>query len=42
MIDSTSNTIYLVTKTKNINDPGPVVHQRLQALNLADGTEICQ
>jgi len=40
VIDSTSNIIYLVTKTKNINDPGPVVHQRLHALNLADGTEI--
>jgi hypothetical protein len=40
VIDSTSNTIYLVTKTKNINDPGPVVHQRLHALNLADGSEI--
>ena len=39
VIDSTSNIIYLVTKTKNINDPGPVVH-RLHALNLADGTEI--
>ena len=40
VIDSTSNIIYLVTKTKNINDPGPIVHQRLHALNLADGTEI--
>jgi hypothetical protein len=40
VIDSTSNIIYLVTKTKNINGPGPIVHQRLHALNLADGTEI--
>jgi hypothetical protein len=40
VIDSTSNMIYFVTKTKNINDPGPIVHQRLHALNLADGTEI--
>ena len=40
VIDSTSNIIYLVTKTKNISDPGPIVHQRLHALNLADGTEI--
>lgn len=41
VIDSTSNVIYLVTKTKNItSSSGPVVHQRLHALNLADGTEI--
>jgi len=40
VIDSTSNIIYLVTKTKNISDPGHAVHQRLHALNLADGTEI--
>jgi len=40
VIDSTSNTIYFVTKTKNITGPGLVAHQRLHALNLADGTEI--
>src|SRR5580704_15117675 len=40
VIDSTSNIIYLVTKTKNINDPGIIAHQRLHAVNLATGTEI--
>jgi len=39
VIDSTSNTLYFVTKTK-INGPGIVAHQRLHALNLADGTEV--
>jgi hypothetical protein len=40
VIDSTSNTIYFVAKTKNITGPGLVAHQRLHALNLTDGTEI--
>jgi hypothetical protein len=40
VIDSTSNTIYFVTKTKNTTGPGIIAHQRLHALNLADGTEI--
>ena len=40
VIDSTSNIVYLVTKTKNTTDPGLVAHQRLHALNFADGTEI--
>ena len=40
VIDSTSNIIYLVTKTKNTTGPGVIAHQRLHALNLADGTEI--
>ena len=40
VIDSTSNIIYLVTKTKNTSGPGIIAHQRLHALNLADGTEI--
>ena len=40
VIDSTSNIVYLVTKTKNTTGPGIIAHQRLHALNLADGTEI--
>jgi hypothetical protein len=40
VIDSTSNTIYFVTKTKSTTGPGVVAHQRLHAVNLADGTEI--
>ena len=40
VIDSTSNIVYLVTKTKNTSGPGIIAHQRLHALNLADGTEI--
>jgi hypothetical protein len=38
VIDSTSNIVYLVTITKN-SGPGIIAHQRLHALNLADGTE---
>ena len=38
VIDSTSNIVYLVTITKN-SGPGITAHQRLHALNLADGTE---
>ena len=40
VIDSTSNIVYLVTKTKNTTGPGIIAHQRLHALNFADGTEI--
>ena len=40
VIDSTSNIVYLVTKTKNTTGPGIIAHQRLHALNLADGTEV--
>src|ERR1700751_3642148 len=40
VIDSTSNTLYFVTKTKNTTGPGIIAHQRLHAVNLADGTEI--
>jgi hypothetical protein len=36
VIDTTSNTVYLVTKTKTASG---TYHQRLHVLNLADGTE---
>jgi chitodextrinase len=38
VIDSSSNTIYLVTKTKTTSGT-PVFHQRLHALNILDGSE---
>jgi hypothetical protein len=42
VIDSVSNILYVVTKTKNIGTTGRPpgdCHQRLHALNLVDGTE---
>jgi hypothetical protein len=39
VIDGATNAIYLVTKTKTTTPGGVITHQRLHALNLADGSE---